>query len=84
MFYTFVCANISTHYYRRLAIALGDARTPLTHACVAVSGKLIAFVTFTTEGSGLVVADGILVADIRDGPAFIHVWWGIHTDKRQT
>lgn len=39
-----------------------------------VAGELIAFVTFTTESSGLVVADGILVTDIRDGSAFVDVW----------
>ena len=81
MFYKFVYWNISTNYYQRLAIGPGDAHMTLTKTRVAISGKLIAFVTFTAEGSRLVVADGILVTDIRDGSAFVHVWWGKHRDK---
>lgn len=57
-----------------MVIVLGNTYVPLTNAFMAVAAELIAFVTFATERSGLVVADGILVTDIRNGSAFVDVW----------
>lgn len=43
----------------------GDSQTVLTYAGLPVASKLISIVTFTTECSGLVVADSMEATDVR-------------------
>lgn len=49
----------------RYAIISCSARLTLTHAGLAIVGKLITVFTFTAEGPGLVVADGAGATDLR-------------------